>query len=204
MPAPLLALALRLGIKKAAQIVKDKGYKFLQRKVNKALKSKTKQQESAEKAYKGKGSKRQKGKVTQRKKPTVDSGLSIKKKQTNKTKKVDKTKSYKVTPKSFKKKPMTQAQARHATRPQKKYEEIWEHKGKKYIVRDSDGSKAAAARGMNKLDRYDASKQRHKPHRLSTKKGEVKELKQETSHGHWAETDKGKDHHSSLKRRMRD
>ena len=79
MPAPLLALALRLGITKAAQIVKDKGYKFLQRKVNKALKSKTKQQESAEKAYKGKGSKRQKGKVTQRKKAKVDSGLSIKK-----------------------------------------------------------------------------------------------------------------------------
>ena len=79
MPAPLLALALRLGITKAAQIVKDKGYKFLQRKVNKALKSKTKQKESAEKAYKGKGSKRQKGKVTQRKKAKVDSGLSIKK-----------------------------------------------------------------------------------------------------------------------------
>ena len=79
MPAPLLALALRLGITKAAQIVKDKGYKFLQRKVNKALKSKTKQQESAERAYKGKSPKRKQEKVRQRKKSKVDSGLSIKK-----------------------------------------------------------------------------------------------------------------------------
>jgi len=79
MPAPLLALALRLGITKAAQIVKDKGYKFLQRKVNKALKSKTKQQESAEKAYKGKSPKRKQEKVSKRKKAKVDSGLSIKK-----------------------------------------------------------------------------------------------------------------------------
>tara|TARA_R100000306_G_C4361269_1_gene135377 strand:+ start:1086 stop:1337 length:252 start_codon:yes stop_codon:yes gene_type:complete len=79
MPAPLLALALRLGIKKAAQIVKDKGYKFLQRKVNKALKSKTKQQESAERAYKGKSPKRKQEQVKQRKKSKVDSGLSIKK-----------------------------------------------------------------------------------------------------------------------------
>jgi len=79
MPAPLLALALRLGITKAAQIVKDKGYKFLQRKVNKALKSKTKQQESAERAYKGKSPKRKQEQVKQRKKSKVDSGLSIKK-----------------------------------------------------------------------------------------------------------------------------
>ena len=79
MPAPLLALALRLGITKAAQIVKDKGYKFLQRKVNKALKSKTKQQESAERAYKGKSPKRKQEQVRQRKKSKVDSGLSIKK-----------------------------------------------------------------------------------------------------------------------------
>ena len=79
MPASLLALALRLGIKKAAQIVKDKGYKFLQRKVNKALKSQTKQKEAAERAYKGKSPKRKQEKVRQRKKSKVDSGLSIKK-----------------------------------------------------------------------------------------------------------------------------
>ena len=79
MPGPLIALATRLGIAKAAQIAKDKGYKFLQRKVNKALKLKTKQKESTGKAYKGKSQKRKQEKVTQRKKPKVDSGLSIKK-----------------------------------------------------------------------------------------------------------------------------
>lgn len=76
MPAPLIALATRLGIAKAAQIAKDKGYKFLQRKVNKTLKSKTKQQEAAGKAYKGKSQKRKQEKVTQRKK-NIPTGLSI-------------------------------------------------------------------------------------------------------------------------------
>lgn len=76
MPGPLIALATRLGIAKAAQIAKDKGYKFLQRKINKALKSKTKQQEAAGKAYKGKSSQRKQEKVTQRKK-NIPTGLSI-------------------------------------------------------------------------------------------------------------------------------
>jgi len=77
--AALIALAARLGIVEGAKIITKKGFKFLQRKVNKALKSKTKQQESAERAYKGKSPKRKQEQVKQRKKSKVDSGLSIKK-----------------------------------------------------------------------------------------------------------------------------
>ena len=196
MPLPILAVvAARLGIRLATYMVGKQLKKGAAKKLRKAITKKkaeiAKKKEGAGKGFRGKGSKRKEEKVVQRKKkdkPKVDSGLSIKKKQTDKTKKVDKTKSYKITPESYKKKPMTQKQARHATRPQKKYETIWESpSGKKYITTDSDGSRAAAARGLNKLDRYDAPKQRVLPKRLPNKKGEVKELRQKNPHGHWSE-----------------
>ena len=72
-PAALIALAARLGIKKAATYT----YKQLQKHIAKAQKKKNIKQTEAEKGYKGKGSKRQKEKVRQRKKAKVDSGLSI-------------------------------------------------------------------------------------------------------------------------------
>jgi negative regulator of sigma E activity len=99
-----------------------------------------------------------------------------------------KAKSYKVTPKSFKKKPMTQAQARHATRPkQKKYETNLEIGGKKYKLKDSDGGTAARRKGINPLDRSDASRQRLLPDRVKKKAGKTKVLKQKTSNFHWSE-----------------
>jgi len=85
-PAALIALAARLGIKKAATYT----YKQLQKHIAKAQKKKNIKQTEAEKGYKGKGSKRKQEKVTQRKKPKVDSGLSIKKKKELKKLKSDK------------------------------------------------------------------------------------------------------------------
>ena len=81
-PAALIALASRLGIVKGAKIIAEKGFKYLQRQVNRALKQQEKVQKSAGKAFKGKGPQRKQEKVTQRKKkdkPKVDSDLSIKK-----------------------------------------------------------------------------------------------------------------------------
>ena len=63
-PAALIALAARLGIKKAATYT----YKQLQKQITKAQKKKNIKQTEAEKGYKGKGSKRKQEKVTQRKK----------------------------------------------------------------------------------------------------------------------------------------
>ena len=76
-PAALIALASRLGIAKGAKIIAEKGFKYLQRQVNRALKQQEKVQKSAGKAFKGKGPQRKQEKVTQRKKPEVDSDLSI-------------------------------------------------------------------------------------------------------------------------------
>ena len=74
----LIALAARLGIPKAAKIIAEKGFKYLQKRVTKAQKQVTKTKGTTEKGYRGKGSKRQKEKVTQRKK-NIPSGLSINK-----------------------------------------------------------------------------------------------------------------------------
>ena len=76
-PAALIALASRLGITKGAKIIAEKGFKYLQRQVNRALKQQEKVQKSAGKAFKGKGPQRKQEKVTQRKKTEVDSDLSI-------------------------------------------------------------------------------------------------------------------------------
>ena len=76
-PAALIALASRLGIVKGAKIIAEKGFKYLQRQVNRALKQQEKVQKSAGKAFKGKGPQRKQEKVTQRKKTEVDSDLSI-------------------------------------------------------------------------------------------------------------------------------
>ena len=116
-------------------------------------------------------------------------GLSIGSGKVNpKPKAKPKAKPYKVTPKSFKKKPMTQAQARHATRPnQKKYETNLEIGGKKYKLKDSDGGTAARRKGINPLDRSDASRQRLLPDRVKKKAGKTKVLKQKTSNFHWSE-----------------
>ena len=79
-PAALIALASRLGIAKGAKIIAEKGFKYLQRQVNRALKQQEKVQKSAGKAFKGKGPQRKQEKVTQRKekdKSKVDSDLSI-------------------------------------------------------------------------------------------------------------------------------
>tara|TARA_R110000744_G_C18932755_1_gene513352 strand:+ start:41 stop:481 length:441 start_codon:yes stop_codon:yes gene_type:complete len=100
---------------------------------------------------------------------------------------IKKAKSYKVTPKSFKKKPMTEAQARHATRPQKKYETKLEIDGKKYKRTDSGGSKAAARKGINSLDRSDAPRQRLKPKSLPHKKGKTKIAVKSKYDVHWGE-----------------
>ena len=78
-PAALIALAARLGIPKAAKLVAEKGFKYLQRLVTKAEKQVTKQQKTAGEKFTGEGPKRKQKTVTQRKKPKVDSGLEIKK-----------------------------------------------------------------------------------------------------------------------------
>ena len=96
-------------------------------------------------------------------------------------------KRYKITKKSFKKKPMTEKQARRATRPQKKYEKDFELEGKKYKMSDSDGSEAARRKGINKLDRADAPRQRSLPEHLPKKKGKTKIIKQKSSNTRWSE-----------------
>ena len=102
-----------------------------------------------------------------------------KKEKKKKDKKTDKKK-YKITSKSFKKKPMTEKQARHATRPgQKKYkgEHEWtDAKGKKQRLPASH-SEPARAKGINILDRFDAPQQRVGPQRLPKKKGKTKIIK---------------------------
>ena len=62
-PAALIALAARLGIKKAATYT----YKQLQKRIAKVQKKKTTKQTEAEKGYRGQGSKRQQEKVNKRK-----------------------------------------------------------------------------------------------------------------------------------------
>ena len=57
-PAALIALAARLGIPKGAKIIAEKGFKYLQKLVTKAEKQITKQQKTAGKGHKGKGSER--------------------------------------------------------------------------------------------------------------------------------------------------
>ena len=76
-PAALIALAARLGIPKAAELLAKKGFKYVQKLVSKAEKQITKQQKTSGKGFTGYGSKRQKGGVTKRKK-NIPSGLSIK------------------------------------------------------------------------------------------------------------------------------
>ena len=66
-PAALIALAARLGIPKAAKLVAEKGFKYLQKRIAKAQKKKTTKQTEAEKGYRGQGSKRQQEKVNKRK-----------------------------------------------------------------------------------------------------------------------------------------
>ena len=78
-PAALIALAARLGIPKAAELLAKKGFKYVQKLVSKAQQQVTKQQKTSGKKFTGEGSKRKQEKATQRKKPKVDSGLSIKK-----------------------------------------------------------------------------------------------------------------------------
>ena len=63
MPGPLIAIAARLGIKKAATYT----YKQLQKRIAKAQKKKITKQTEAEKGYRGQGSKRQQEKVNKRK-----------------------------------------------------------------------------------------------------------------------------------------
>ena len=104
--------------------------------------------------------------------------------------KAKKARKYKMSPKSFKKKPMTQAQARHATRPQKKYETKLEIGGKKYKLKDSDGGRAAARKGINSLDRSDAPLQRLKPKSLPHKKGKTKIVVKGKHDTHWSEKHK--------------
>ena len=78
-PAALIALAARLGIPKAAELLAKKGFKYVQKLVSKAQQQVTKQQKTSGKKFTREGSKRKQEKATQRKKPKVDSGLSIKK-----------------------------------------------------------------------------------------------------------------------------
>ena len=78
-PAALIALASRLGIAKGAKIIAEKGFKYLQRQVNRALKQQEKVQKSAGKAFKGKGPQRKQEKVTQRKSSKVDPNKQKKK-----------------------------------------------------------------------------------------------------------------------------
>ena len=179
MPLPILAVvAARLGIKLATYMVRNQFKKGAAKKLRKVVTKKqaeiAKKKETSEKGYRGQGSKRKQEKVIQRKKkdkPKIDSGLSIKKKQTDKTKKVDKTKSYKVTPKSFKKKPMTQAEARKASLPKK----------------GEYSDRAAKEKGINPQDRYDAPRQRLMPDRLPSKKGKTKILIKDKRTTHWSE-----------------
>ena len=73
-PAALIALAARLGIKKAATYT----YKQLQKHIAKAQKKKNIKQTEAEKGYKGKGSKRKQEQVRQRiKNSMTGAGLAI-------------------------------------------------------------------------------------------------------------------------------
>ena len=109
-----------------------------------------------------------------------------KKKEKKKDKKTDKKK-YKITSKSFKKKPMTEKQSRHATRQQKKYETERVIGGKKYKVADSDGSEAARRKGINIIDRSDAPRQRILPERLPSKEGKTKILKMKYNNARWIE-----------------
>ena len=117
------------------------------------------------------------------------------KKKEKKDKKTDKKtakKKYKITSESFKKKPMTEKQARHATRQQKKYEgkgpgRIWKHEGKTIKMPDSDGGYAARVKGINRLDRSDAPRQRFLPERLPSKKGKTKILKLKYNTARWIE-----------------
>ena len=179
MPLPIIAVvAARLGIRLATYMIGKQLKKGAAKKLRKAITKKraeiAKEKEAAGKAFKGKGPQRKQEKVTQRKKkdkPKVDSDLSVKKKQTDKTKKVDKTKSYKVTSTSFKKKPMTQAEARKASVPKK---------GDYY-------DRAAKEKGINTQDRYDYPKQRTKPDRLPSKKGKIKILIKDNRTTHWSE-----------------
>jgi hypothetical protein len=120
------------------------------------------------------------------KKPKPSKKKTKDKEKKKKDKKTDKKK-YKITSKSFKKKPMTEKQARHATRPLKKYETEFKIEGKKYKLTDSDGSEAARRKGINRLDRFDAPKQRVGPQRLPKKKGKTKIVKQKFSRSHWSE-----------------
>ena len=76
-PAALIALAARLGIPKAAELLAKKGFKYVQKLVSKAQQQVTKQQKTSGKKFTGEGSKRKQEKVTQRKK-NIPSGLSIK------------------------------------------------------------------------------------------------------------------------------
>jgi hypothetical protein len=78
-PAALIALAARLGIPKAAELLAKKGFKYVQKLVSKAQQQITKQQKTSGKKFTGEGSKRKQKTAIQRKKPKVDSGLSIKK-----------------------------------------------------------------------------------------------------------------------------
>ena len=80
-PAALIALAARLGIPKAAELLAKKGFKYVQKLVSKAQQQVTKQQKTSGKKFTGEGSKRKQEKATQRKKPKVDADLSIKKKK---------------------------------------------------------------------------------------------------------------------------
>ena len=75
-PAALIALATRLGIPNAAKTLAKEGFKSFQRYVTKFQKQVTKQKETKEKGFRGKGPGRQKGPVKERKIPT---NLSINK-----------------------------------------------------------------------------------------------------------------------------
>ena len=74
--AALIALATRLGIPNAAKILADKGFKYFTKYVAKFQKQVTKQKETKEKGFRGKGSQRKQKDITKRKIPT---NLSINK-----------------------------------------------------------------------------------------------------------------------------
>jgi len=121
------------------------------------------------------------------KKPKPSKKKTKDKEKKPKDKKTDKKK-YKITGKSFKKKPMTEKQARYATRKgQKKYETDFEIDGKKYKLSDGDGSEAARRKGINRFDRSDAPRQRSLPEYLPKKKGKTKIVKQKFSGSRWHE-----------------
>ena len=180
MPLPILAVvAARLGIKLATYMVRNQFKKGAAKKLRKVVTEKqaeiAKKKAASEKGFKGQGSKRKQEKVTQRKKkdkpksdkhkPKYDTGLGISK--------ADKTKSYKVTPESYKKKPMTQAEARKASLDKTG---DWKNYGK-----------PANEKGINPLDRYDAPGQRIKPRSLSHKKGKTKIVTKSKYDTHWGE-----------------